>query len=162
MANTFHDPDLSTPEHDAIMMWLDKNAAQLFGLDRCETTWEATAKFGGGIRFIDLLAYGVSSDGVLEAYACEVKPVIKSIGELIRQLRQYEGHRFPTRSKGPRDERFLAADGHCYQGYGDPVTASVVVVSPDDRFKSIIENQGFRFIKAPQGLTVTPQPDLFG
>lgn len=127
-----------------------------------KTQWEAPQRFGGGTRFIDLLISGsfrapvVDWDAPYEypvrradslgatwcrSYAalqfdvaCEVKPVIRSVGELIRQLRQYE---LPNR-RG----RWVA------------------VVSPDDRFREIIERQGFLFIKAPQP-DYGPQSGLF-
>ena len=54
-----------------------------------------------------------------ETYLFEVKPTIPSVGELIRQVRLYQEY-----------ER-----GH------------YVVVSPDDRFASIIESQGIEFLK---------------
>jgi len=174
---TYIDEDLSTPEHDAIMLWLDENAADIFKLDRVETTWEQPAYFTTGIReghsqgggrnisrttsarFIDLLVYGVSRQKYLEAYACEVKPRIKSIGELIRQLRQYEGQRFGTRKDHDNTEELITPDGGL-SNYGRPITAKVAVVSPDDRFRDIIERQGFIFIKAPMQ-TGKRVPDLF-
>ena len=52
----------------------------------------------------------------------EVKPSIPSAGELIRQLRMYQA----------------------YTG-----NAKWFVVSPDDRFRSIVESQGFGFIQVP-------------
>lgn len=51
----------------------------------------------------------------------EVKPTIPSVGELIRQIRMYQE----------------------YQG------GKYVVVSPDDRFVSVLADQGIKFLKAP-------------
>lgn len=199
----FVDPDLHTPAHDAIMVWLDANAravvteillplfqsAQrnairaiaeipegellepargdydaLMAASAPDITldaprWEVPVKFGGGTRYIDLLIrakcrlpcveweekYGpqrrVWVKGTYKheiEIACGVKPLIRSVGELIRQLRQYE-------SSAERQLLF---------------GKEVAVVSPDDRFREIIERQGFLFIKAPQP-DVGPQGGLF-
>jgi hypothetical protein len=163
----FDDPDLHTPAHDAIMLWLDENAARLIheilvadvqrnsGIEVRQvgviTEWEkphahmarSHTAYGkemwreAGRYFIDMLITSwASEEDVNRPYAhiklaCEVKPVIHSVGELIRQLRQYE-------SKNWR----------------------VAVVSPDDRYREIIERQGFIFIKAPQP-EYGPQGGLF-
>jgi hypothetical protein len=138
----FDDPDLHTPEHDAIMCWLDENAHEalvaafgdLAGLGVRSTTWEEPFKFSGGTRFIDMVIRGrwvfgfVGMEGYVEL-ACEVKPSIRSVGELVRQLRQYGG-------QGEK--------------YGGQQRRRVAVVCPDDRAREIIESQGFLFIKAPQ------------
>lgn len=133
----FQDPDLHTPAHDAIMMWLEENAADVVephcrflqrdGNETVEavTTWERPVSYAGGVRYIDMVI-DAKVGGWKFSLLCEVKPVIRSIGELIRQLRQYE----PRSSHGG--------------------TVCVAVVSPDDRFRAIIEKQGFIFIKAPQ------------
>lgn len=222
----FDDPDLRTPAHDSIMVWLEENAAQiamdvsgaraayekalnrvrdemsarqmvvypgvkemLHGADmvsRISTTWEhpIRTKYGPA-RFIDMLikfewsvpvvglthyvpkdlcsdadaGYLLSIGGwhysheenayMAHPYdreqkacvattepmgfvmACEVKPTIPSVGELIRQLRHYESRDWKT-----------------------------AVVSPDDRFRDIIEKQGFLFIKAPKP-DYGPQQGLF-
>lgn len=142
----FQDPDLHTPAHDAIMVWLEENAAEVIkrhcdlvrpeGVSDVVTTWEKPVSYAGCVRYIDMVIdanIGRVSDFTL---LCEVKPVIRSIGELIRQLRQYE----------PRST------------YGGMIR--VAVVSPDDRFRAIIEKQGFIFIKAPQP-EYGPQGGLF-
>ena len=138
----FDDPDLHTPEHDAIMCWLDENAHEslvaafgdLDGLVVTSKTWEEPFKFSGGTRFIDMVIRGRWDRGrfLTEGYvelACEVKPSIRSVGELVRQLRQYGG-------QGEK--------------YGGQERRRVAVVCPDDRAREIIESQGFLFIKAPQ------------
>lgn len=198
--NRFKDPDLHTPMHDAIMLWLQDNAREImfrhFEMDKiiddarqkvevfrklnslteekspdfdaamsCSidsldvfVKWEVPVSFHGGQRYIDMQIKTVlhvptadmggryqeiskkiggvwrtdtvfASDG--KSYlrsqshkfnlSCEVKSTIGSVGELIRQLRQYE-------SPG----------------------VLVAVVSPDDRFRDVIESQGFIFIKAPK------------
>lgn len=55
----------------------------------------------------------------------EVKPSVPSVGELIRQLRMYQ----------------------TYTG-----NAKWFVVSPDARFRSVIEGQGFGFVLVPEGV----------
>jgi hypothetical protein len=241
----FQDPDLHTPAHDAIMMWLEENAEAVFTdqfnirqsyqkeriavaaamqdtdlpvhvMDGCaemlkswepvvdiSTQWEVPTRFSGGTRYIDMVISGtwrylhaeqdlveinspyLSNDlqrdewkrkvisegyevfetdscwlkaarnrfavvGVTDArvIACEIKPIIRSVGELIRQLRQYEGHR--VQFEVTRDRRLWWSD----------IRAQVAVVSPDDRFRAIIEKQGFIFIKAPQP-EYGPQGGLF-
>jgi hypothetical protein len=235
----FQDPDLHTPAHDAIMMWLEENARSivdgLFGINaefdaargsveakiaetsmpvrmfgdaealisvrqpavRVDTSWEVPTRFSGGTRYIDMVVSAtwrslqctcgeefkewewkyedigavvdarrsdLAREGWMpyetsyleetarretlsvnhmdrhEVVACEVKPVIRSAGELIRQLRQYENY------------------VHRGSRYENP--AKVAVVSPDDRFRAIIEKQGFIFIKAPQP-EYGPQGGLF-
>jgi len=196
----FTDPNLKTPAHDAIMIWLHENAAsvvdQVFGIQAmierannavldamaldgmapvagkvqellapheisANCVWEHPVKFSGRDCYIDMLIDVVArfpyaelnereelvtpSDATYSwqktlvtkrepvailrpvefRLACEVKPVIRSVGELIRQLRQYESYHKPI------------------------IDSLVAVVSPDDRFKAIIESQGFAFIKAP-------------
>lgn len=143
----FQDPDLHTPAHDAIMMWLEENAADVVE-PHCRfmqrdggevivgavTIWEKPVSYAGGVRYIDMVIE--ASVGIGFTLLCEVNPVIRSVGELIRQLRQYE----PRNSHGG--------------------TVRVAVVSTDDRFRAIIEKQGFIFIKAPQP-EYGPQGGLF-
>lgn len=56
-----------------------------------------------------------------DEYLFEIKPTIQSVGELIRQIRMYQQYQ-----------------------EGD-----YMVVSPDDRFASILNAQGIGFLKAP-------------
>jgi hypothetical protein len=145
----FQDPDLHTPAHDAIMMWLEENAEAVIrphcvvvagykdgDAINIETTWEKPVGYRGGVRYVDMMIKATITGSYFPVILlCEVKPVIRSVGELIRQLRQYE----PSRGNG---------------------TVRVAVVSPDDRFRAIIEKQGFIFIKAPQP-EYGPQGGLF-
>ena len=190
----FSDPDLKTPKHDAIMMWLDgemgrivnerpehqkgwdfhiwfehryqeeeyKDAAkgvldgmkaeiiQSLGLGATPTpkivkVWEKpivdrtftigfadmrvscslpyiSCKFAPGHEKLPTLLN--SEVGFLDSWRAyfEVKPSIPSVGELIRQLRMYQTYTAGT---------------------------AWFVVSPDDRFESILQAQGFGFIKVP-------------
>jgi len=205
----FTDPELKTPAHDAIMLWLDENALDVFktfdarivdGFKVDKKVWEAPIKTKAAlpVGYVDMYlsfvkhgtevdiakGYGsgdghcledevshrlshfrseamkkgsfVSSDDVLHqkgvdeyaliaksegymqgsdgfwqreysvvdervSFNVEVKPSIRSIGELIRQIRRYES----------------------------VCKAPFVVVSPDDRFANILRSQGIGFIKAP-------------
>lgn len=190
----FSDPDLKTPKHDAIMLWLDGEMENILA-ERCHgSVWKFIASvdgswFGRSDREVfgeadalmeqlgpqamrDLAISGSPSLSVKKTWECpilnknytigfadmrvrwsaqvvdmrfvyssplrhlesrisereehpvyfEVKPSIPSAGELLRQIRMYQ----------------------TYTEY-----AKWFVVSPDDRFRSIIEEQGVGFIKAP-------------
>lgn len=56
-----------------------------------------------------------------DVFLLEVKPTLPSVGELIRQIRMYQQYQEGT----------------------------YIVVSPDDRFASILSGQGIEFLKAP-------------
>lgn len=210
----FKDPDLHTPAHDAIMMWLEANALDIVcsqcrihelhqearlkardGLAKTTlpiheaagarellsaempeveiaTYWEVPTNYAGGVRYIDMVISGAWQNPYVEEFnepdstgkhrhelclgkwpgsyllACEVKPVIRSVGELIRQLRQYEGYTRRVQLK------------HNDSAMDLRINATLAVVSPDDRFRAIIEKQGFIFIKAPQP-DCGPQGGLF-
>jgi len=60
----------------------------------------------------------------------EVKSRIKNIGEVIRQIRQYQQ----------------------YLGGYDIHNQKYLIVSPDDRFKDILKSQGIGFMKVPDGV----------
>lgn len=57
-----------------------------------------------------------------DVYLLEIKPMLQSVGELVRQIRMYQEYQQGT----------------------------YIVVSPDDRFASILAGQGIEFIKAPR------------
>lgn len=59
--------------------------------------------------------------GKKENYLFEIKPMIPSVGELIRQIRMYQQYKAGT----------------------------YIVVSPDDRFASVLAGQDIGFLKAP-------------
>lgn len=59
-----------------------------------------------------------------DIYLLEVKPRIQSAGELIRQIRMYQSYQQGT----------------------------YIIVSPDDRFASVLADQGIEFLKAPANL----------
>lgn len=140
----FNDKDLTTPEHDKIMLWLDENIEEVMRkifkispVEKIKTKWEypiidQKGRSGFIIGFIDMAVQFVE---ILEweGKTCleqknalfEVKTKIPSLGELFRQLNMYKQY----------------ADGK-----------KIVVVSPDTRFKKQIENQGFMFIESPNNL----------
>lgn len=159
------DEDLRTPSHDAIMIWLHENIAAVsaeisagierhpdYGVVPMPTAEDITVKWespvwGGGylknheiigarhiIGYIDLLAE-FSSNVCLPHIAFEVKTSIRSIGETIRQINTYRAH--------IRRETMFC------------------IVSPDDRFRAILESQGILFVKAPAVGDSSAQGGLF-
>lgn len=130
----FRDDDIKTPDHDAIMVWLDLAVHSLFSEhlrrqfheDPNDVTvsrkWEvpihsdSTNRFC--IGFIDMVATFRIGHEVAKVYF-EVKTSIKSIGELFRQLNTYIPH----------------------------IDGPIFVVCPDGKWKDLIESQGFGFIK---------------
>ena len=187
----FKDPELSTPRHDQIMLWLDEQAEDVAatftgrvwpekmitcfrteaekvmgklweGLgnppDRPSPTvtskvWEYPIKNGNYlIGFVDMALFlrcpqldviGIERSehreprrvhgdtprwGVAPGRASaqpslllEVKPEIRSVGEVVRQIRMYQAY---------QDSLF-------------------VVVCPDDRFREVLRGQGIGFVKSP-------------
>lgn len=183
----FSDPDLTSPKHDALLIWLDENIENILrkrigeierkfykrefkssyphivdkeeldkfnltGLDQSplentvfqfDKIWEQPVLNGNyTVGFCDmkvdlsisrknakvyLSTQNHNIDEISQYYEeyihwFEIKPEIRSLGELIRQLRMYQSY----------------TEGTWY------------VVSPDIRFKSMIEGQGFYFIEAPK------------
>jgi hypothetical protein len=134
----FLDPDLMTDDHDAIMIWLDKNIVDVMidiGFAGVMTkTWEKPIIKGHGqyatiTGYIDMHVTSRVEDA--DGYhrdigiAFEVKSRISNIGEVIRQINQYK--------------TFSRFD-HFY------------IVSPDDRFVDILKSQSIGFIKSPRGI----------
>lgn len=150
----FQDADLSTPVHDALMVWLDQNVESVL-LNRysrpravenpryiqggprrtpdefvriLNKVWEKpiSAKNGFLVGFVDMrvdVLFNPLDDDYWnwEPFLFEVKPAIYSVGELIRQIRMYQQYQEGT----------------------------YIVVSPDDRFASVLAGQGIEFLKAP-------------
>jgi hypothetical protein len=128
----FKDDDLEKPDHDTIMIWLDQNITAVVNdliskypeqfvdcreTDSAEAIWERP------------IMSGTYCIGFVDMYIpdyqlyIEVKTRIPSIGELIRQISMYKTYA-------------------CARGY-----YRFAVVSPDDRFEKILENQGIHFYK---------------
>ena len=131
-AGGFWDSDLSNEKHDEIMLWLDRNAEEYGkhqGMTLAHKRWEHPITKGTGnyktiVGYVDFAAlYEREGDFNLEVFF-EVKSYIKSCGELIRQIRQYQEYALP-------EPRF-------------------VVVSPDVRFEDILRDQGIDFWAYPE------------
>lgn len=155
----FQDPDLKTPGHDEIMVWLDTYAETILQTIIPEEQWDdpdcpypgwslkvtgkhweqpiADGKYV--IGFVDMVVkYETPSLGGTGTFmagkerkqleypnhsACfEVKTSIPSIGELIRQINMYRK----------------------YEPW-----STYIVVSPDNRFESILKSQGILFFQCP-------------
>lgn len=165
----FADPELTTPKHDELMCLLDvgsesyfkkfvsapKRPRVLVGAGdpprptdwieqypisiaevRVRLTWEVpvmngnymigfadmfitvTALFVNGLTFAQGNKWMAQSDEVSQSVWVEVKPSIPSAGECIRQIRMYQQY----------------CPGSWY------------IFSPDERFRSVIEGQGIKFI----------------
>jgi hypothetical protein len=153
-ALTFQDPDLTTPEHDEIMCWLDEQMTQvvwtLFGVEptAISKTWEypvmhRTHGYNGNINkskvgHVDMLVrfkYLEDKHERTETVIFEVKPKIQSLGELLRQIRHYQ--------------TYLKEEQHDLSWCGDQYF--YVVVSKDDRFVSQLESQDVGFIVMDDG-----------
>lgn len=132
----FFDKDIHTDKHDEIMIWLDSNVHSLLsrkGQKVLEKTWEQPIIRGHQqyktiVGYADMRVFAEGPDPLDSqyskrfAYIFEVKSKIKNIGEVIRQIRQYQTF--------VRDYIF-------------------VVVCPDDKFAGILRDQGIGFIKCP-------------
>lgn len=133
----FVDKDLQTDEHDAIMLWLNENINSVFqekgDYTVDEVTWEMPVTSGDRnyrtiVGYIDLYvrAYKKDEEGYDKSYcfAFEVKSSISNVGEVIRQIRQYQVH--------------------------SQIVNQFIIVCPDDKFAEVIRSQGIGFLKAPQ------------
>jgi len=148
----FKDNDLTTPKHDSICMWLDDNMKDVidqlgFGKSEIENKiWEhpiveerhyynynteSNQKVSEQIiGFVDMCCITKSPRNL---FMFEVKSLIPSLGELLRELRFYKKY----------------------------TTRMIIVVSPDDRFREKIEEQGFNFIKSPDFSKIKKKPTTF-
>lgn len=123
----FVDTDLATDNHDLVMIWLSENiedVLQNMGQELEKYQWEFPIVKGDGryksiVGYIDLLSW-VKGYGNI---AFEVKSQIKNVGEVIRQIRQYQVFA--------------------------PTSCKFVIVCPDDKFQKIIESQGIGFLRCP-------------
>lgn len=152
----FQDDDLKTPQHDKIMLWVQEHASpiiwaatekkllptQISDIEVSKVEWEVPVSTENGytIGFVDMIIYGKwpfprteaeladnwsPTEGI--SLVIEVKTAIPNVGELLRQLNLYRGAR-----------QFK---------YGG---TRFVVVSPDDRFASVLRSQGIAFYKYEQ------------
>lgn len=145
----YGDKELKTPEHDLIMLWLNKEcknvAIEVFPEVKDakfkSPEWERpyTGKTNSILCFIDLALDLEYSEIDRErqfnrtwSVLFEVKPKIFSIGETIRQIQAYKHH-----VRGSNTSMY------------DYSEKKFVIVSPDDRFKEIFKEQKIYFYKSP-------------
>lgn len=142
VAAQFNDNDRKDPLHDQIVIWTQENAVRIyreinekeikgykrellldFSAVQCE--WEAPLTRGRGSigGYVDLMIIG-SNAFPFGVIGCEIKPRIPSAGDVIRQIQYY---------------RTLEC--------GRMSLVEFCVVSPDDRYAKIFEDQGIHFIK---------------
>lgn len=145
----FEDADLKTPQHDKIMLWLDEYVDEYLhgfylnrwmqddylicglefpGIGRVDKTWEYPVVSGGKftVGFVDMRcridkprwhSERVWTESIEICF--EVKAVLPSLGELIRQIRMYKTY----------------------------IQSPFVVVSPDNRYEKTLLEQGIRFLQ---------------
>jgi len=153
----FDDPELKTPAHDALMLWIDEYICEILVevLELAEAPeivnkeWELIIKNKRGftvgvadlyvrIRVNKPLELPKSTVVIQEESVVfvEAKPKIPSLGELIRQIHFSEAGDlapFVTRSH---------ASG--------VIRPKWLVVAPDDRFAKTLREQGILFHKSPK------------
>ena len=137
----FKDSDLTTPEHDKIMFWLVENIEQVindviikdytkFKIDFLKAEFPIVKLSGYAqdksiIGFFDLFVR-IQTEAIenfpaqKRTIAIEIKSIIPSVGDTIRQLNFYKS--------------FSQYDYY-------------LIVSPDDRQVDFFEKQGFKFYK---------------
>lgn len=137
------DKEIYASEHDEIMLWVDRNIRTILSelnvvlvgpelryasssLAKITKQWEApvTGLDKNLVGFTDMLV-DITWDGYKRIIYFEVKTKI-SIGALIRQLRMYQLTNTPSL---------------------EITRPLLIVVSPDDRYKDILAEQGFLFVK---------------
>lgn len=135
----FVDPDRATTKHDEIQLWVYNNIVDVLrSFSSGEKTFDITFKklehpilqtapnYKSIVGFVDLYVSGtvssVNPNDTKSFYASiEIKSVISSCGDLIRQINFYKKY--------------------------EPYKTVWIVVSPDDRFSSILKEQGIFFYK---------------
>lgn len=146
----FSETDKKKPKHDPIQIWVYENVQQIIAetvmknssesYEVLRPEWEAVIPYQNAsyvtiVGFIDILVHlkgkfydrNSLNDDRMEPYKTvfiEVKTEIPVLGELIRQMRAYQ---FYQNHKG--------------------VSTSFIIVSPDDSYKKILNEQGFYFYK---------------
>lgn len=132
MSDEFDGLEVKPDKHDEIMIWIDQNIGKVIGplipeafRDQVEyqKTWELPVGVTQGRvdGFIDMRVEVMHEHICKDTIYIEVKPTIPSIGALIRQVQKYRAH---------------------LRGF-----SKFIVVSPDDRFKSILQGQQIQFFK---------------
>ncbi len=163
----FKKGELSTPKHDEIVILLDSYIHLVMDRERerfpqitYRTIWElpVSDSYGRAVGNIDLtLQISISyeaqweernvggtwkklrqnSVSLFDVMHFEVKPEIRSIGELIRQINKYRSH----------IGNFQTSYQNGFTKYAIP---EFIVVSPDSRFEPIIRSQGVGFFCFPR------------
>lgn len=163
----FNDADMTTPQHDKIMLWLDMNADAILQTIFPPTDWNEQDQ-------VIIQKYGITDVPTKKIVRVESKrwehPIVTSkeftigfIDMLLKYQRaeitewhsdyprkyggviQWEDYDlyFEVKSSIPSAGE-LIRQIRMYQTY---VESPFVVVSPDDRFVHILTNQGIRFVK---------------
>jgi hypothetical protein len=153
----FDDPELKTPAHDALMVWIDEYICEILvevlelgeEPEIVKKEWERIIKNKRGftVGVADLyVRIRVSKPFKLpksvivikeeSVIFVEAKPKIPSLGELIRQI-----HFSETGDLAPFVTRAEV---------GDPIWPKWLVVAPDDRFAKTLREQGILFHKSPK------------
>jgi len=146
VAAQFNDSDRKDLLHDQITMWAQENAGYIYyevnknrinehnsedsllaTLDNLKCIWEQPLhrerNFIAGYADL-LITYDGESKTNFHGIACEIKPRIDSIADVIRQIRYY---------------KTLNIEGY--------MIAEFCVISPDDRYAKLLEDQDIHFIK---------------
>ena len=128
------DDDLKKPAHDELMLWIGCHIADIlmdvFSLpskpELKTTKWERAIKSENGhiIGFVDMFVEATQRWNSWHVFI-EAKTEIKSLGELIRQIRLYQ-----------------AGGDFCFDAHW-------LVISPDNRFADTLRKQGILFYEAP-------------
>ncbi len=146
----FDDPELKTPAHDALMLWIDEYISEILvevlGLDAepeiIMKEWEEPIlnKRGFVAGVPDLTVRIREHPGTImrqdRVIMVEAKSKVRSLGELIRQIRICD-------ATGDFSRYITAIPG------GGRIHPKWLVIAPDDRFAKTIREQGILFHKSP-------------
>lgn len=120
----FADADFTSPKHDQLMFMLDRAVNQWIGQTFqaviIQKIWEyqVSTRSDFLVGFVDMMVH--TDKGT---YFFEVKPSVRSAGEVIRQVRLYQKY----------------------------LRGKFFIVSPDSRFAPILEEQGIGFLEFDDG-----------
>jgi|ERR1035437_3073311 hypothetical protein len=147
----FDDPELKTPAHDALMLWIDEYICEILvevlelpeEPEIVRKEWEQPILnergFVAGVP--DLIVKIRRCSGTREqedrVILIEAKPKVRSLGELIRQIRICD-------ATGDFSRYVVRAIN------GDWIRPKWLVIAPDDRFAKTIKEQGILFHKSPK------------
>src|SRR5690242_8466303 len=130
----FVDRELTTPGHDALMLWIDEYVPEImtdvFQFSEApmirSKKWEPAIldKRGFVLGHADMAVSMFHQDFTWKVFI-EAKPNIGSLGELMRQLRYYQ-------SGGDFSQYYNVYNGR----------VEWLIISPDDRFSEMIRQQG--------------------